>query len=325
MQVDSVVGGSSMRTASKLWPVVVGIMVAIASQLQRSLGGAVARGTTDSDPLAASEREVRGGEERRSASRAGLFGLALDFTKVGAALYVLGLLISSAYCSQFNIVAFDLLRPHAILEGLTALLLLAAPPVLLLSAGRQVKRQPLRTLGPLLLLAALDSGLLAVIGPRALPSAASLGCILALVQIAALTPLLAGSVPAFDPNQQAAHRSGGRLAVGAIIALSMYVILIFPHLQVQYGGGRPYHVQLFPKTPDLVASRFALTKNRPRVNPVLDSFKVLVLYESEKDFYLLEERGSAATLEGYAVIRVPKDEVLRLDYSAPRWVHIGKE
>ena len=163
---------------------------------------------------------------------------------------------------------------------------------------------------------------LATISSRHLPSAVGLGCILAAVQIFLFR---APSKPAPDLRERTrleVGRERALLAIGVILALAFYVSLVFPRLPVEFGGGLVYDVKLFCKTPNLVSSYYSDNMNKSR-NPFLDSYLVHVLYESDSDFYLLEQRTLNHQISGYTVMRIPKAEILRVDYDAPKWIHLG--
>jgi hypothetical protein len=86
------------------------------------------------------------------------------------------------------------------------------------------------------------------------------------------------------------------------------------------GGAKPLAVQVITKTPDLPANRFVSSKNEPKINNAIDSFSLRMLYETDKDVYFVSDLQSEGSLIGSSVMRLKKDEILRMDYTTPRWV-----
>jgi len=82
----------------------------------------------------------------------------------------------------------------------------------------------------------------------------------------------------------------------------------------------PLRVQVFTKTAELPANRFVDSKNHPQINKSLDSYALQLLYETDKDVYFLYDLQTGDTLIGYSVMRLKKDEILRIDYMTPKWV-----
>jgi len=63
-----------------------------------------------------------------------------------------------------------------------------------------------------------------------------------------------------------------------------------------------------------------MSKNQPKINNAIDSFSLRLLYETDKDAYFVNDLQSEGNLIGYSVMRLKKDEIVRMDYATPRWV-----
>jgi hypothetical protein len=96
--------------------------------------------------------------------------------------------------------------------------------------------------------------------------------------------------------------------------------MIGPRIPAFLSGGKPLPVQVFTKTADLPASRFVISKNQPKINSAIDSFSLRLLYETDRDVYFVNDLESEGNLIGYSVMRLKRDEILRMDYVTPKWV-----
>jgi len=57
-----------------------------------------------------------------------------------------------------------------------------------------------------------------------------------------------------------------------------------------------------------------MSKNQPQINNSIDSFSLRLLYETDKDVYFVNDLQSGDNLIGYSIMRLKKDEILRMDY-----------
>lgn len=250
--------------------------------------------------------------------------LPIDLAKFGVALYLLGLFTSAFYFSQYGILALDLARPQAVLIGVYIFLFYGALPasILLLLKDR---RSPLLQIIVFCLMLCIKNAVLMYALDYRLPSL----CILAFVTsffeflfFAQQSSLLRSIGKKGLVLRLSAVPSLPKAVVFTIIFSVHFALFIFPFIPSYLGGARPLRVHIYPKTTDLPLSRFADSKNNPQINPSFDSFEVFLIYESDKDLYFVEELPSEWGLEGYSVMRLKKDEILRIDYPAPRWVSL---
>ena len=63
-----------------------------------------------------------------------------------------------------------------------------------------------------------------------------------------------------------------------------------------------------------------MSKNQPKVNSAMDSYSLRLLYETDRDVYFVSDLKSEDNLIGYSVMRLKRDEILRMDYATPKWV-----
>jgi hypothetical protein len=108
--------------------------------------------------------------------------------------------------------------------------------------------------------------------------------------------------------------------VFAVLFCTHFSQFWFPRIPAFLGGAKPLAVQVFTKTQDLPLNRFFISKNQPKINTAMDSFSLKLLYETDKDVYFVNDLQSGGNLIGYSVMRLSRDEILRVDYVTPKWV-----
>jgi hypothetical protein len=104
------------------------------------------------------------------------------------------------------------------------------------------------------------------------------------------------------------------IACGSVLLLS-FAAFLYGSIPAYCGGGAPMLVQVFTKEPELPANRFMATRNSPQINPTIPSFRLRLLYESPEYFYFVAE--SRGRMRGHSVMRLSREQVLRLDYVTP--------
>lgn len=241
-----------------------------------------------------------------------LSSVAKDTAKLALLLYLCGLLSFSFYYSRFRILSIDLARPEAVLIGLYIVLLFVLPPWIASRPGSSSGRLA-RLRIPALLIAStgLDLWILGRIGYH-LSAAITLAIVAGILQLG-LTILMQQQNESSSMLQRAC-------LIGALIVCSInFSIYWLPRIPAYYGGGMPYDVQVFTKTPDLPANRFFKYKNQPQLNMSMDCFKLKLLYETDKDLYFVDELRESDNPIGYSVMRLKRDEVLRINYETPMW------
>jgi hypothetical protein len=263
--------------------------------------------------------------ERRQAGSASsvtwLSDLGTDAAKLGIILYLLGLLSSSFYYSRFSILTLDFTKTQSILIGVYVVFLYAAVPAVamfvLKGMGATKSILPVfcawlglvNTVFALILKFSWANLVLAVIVTAVLQF--SLYCYFTAVWNSVKSRKLNITFVLRPPRAKA--------GVLALLCCAHFAMVWFPRIPAYFGGGQPLRVQIFAKTPELPANRFVDSKNRPQINKSLDSYSLQLLYETDKDIYFLYDLQTGDTLIGYSVMRLKKDEVLRIDYMTPKW------
>lgn len=242
-----------------------------------------------------------------------LNGVAIDTAKLGLLLYVCGLFSFSCYYSQFRILSIDLAKPEAILIGFDIVCLFAVLPQLLDGSGEKLKlRERPRLLAVSLFLLVIDFACAWFLDHRQL-AAIAVAALTVVIQIVAVK-----SIAVIHGGKSLTGRAG--LVGVLILSCIQFSFCWLPKIPAYYGGGRPYEVQIFTKTADLPANRFFNYKNQPKINNSIDSFKLRLLYETDKDLYFVDDLREGSNTIGYSVMRIKRDEISRVDYETPKWL-----
>jgi hypothetical protein len=247
-----------------------------------------------------------------------------DMAKVGAILYVLGLVSCAIHFSRYSILALDLTRPQLIVIGIYIAFLYGILPAGILFALSIVRSRTWGSISFCLALFIKNIGLAYFLGYAALWSF-GVGVLTTILELALFGDVHRGEVSCSSRRLVIALTPSftrTKLVAFAIVFSIHFAVVFLPLIPSYLAGAKPLRVHIFPKTADLPANRFILSKNMPKVNPSMDSFAVKLIYESDKDLYFLEEPGSLSGLEAYTVMRLKRDEVLRIDYPTPLWVSL---
>jgi hypothetical protein len=243
-----------------------------------------------------------------------------DWAKAGAALYALGLLITSIYFLRFSILSIDLLRPQSIIVGLYFVLLYLLLPAVFLLLLTPLKWNTGVLVGFILLLVAKELALRLLVGT---PPAAAVILILVL-QLVAFVRLNLDRPKASEPLLRFEVVPKDVFAATAFVLLLVtFAATIYGSIPGYLGGGRPILVQVFTDTADLPSNRFMRTKNIPQINMAIPSFRLNLLYESEDYLYFVAE--ARGRMKGYSIMKLRRDEVLRMDYITPVWFSMGDD
>jgi hypothetical protein len=251
-----------------------------------------------------------------------LSDLGLDTAKLALFLYLLGLITSSLYYSRFSILTLDLAKTQCILVGVYVVLLYAGIPAITLFLAKSIPNGGVVAviLGGVLGLFDLYFAWLVGYRNTSLMRVALLTTVLQFLLFSDFSTLRQ-FLPA--PRKQIAFLLPPPRAKALLFALLVclhFSLSWFPQIPAYLGGGKPLTVQVFPKTSELPANRFVDSKNHPRINKSLDSFSLHLLYETDKDVYFVDDLQSEDNLVGYYVMRLKRDEILRIDYNTPKWV-----
>lgn len=256
--------------------------------------------------------------------RSWLGDLGLDTAKLGLLLYLLGLITSSLYYSRFSILTLDIAKSQCILVGVYVVILYGAVPGVLLFALKGIKKVGVAgaVFGVVLVVCDLCFGL--AVGFRGFPVvwivlATSVLQFVFFLDLGGLWSRLR-STDSKSPFAFVLSPLKAKALLLALLFCLHFAWFWFPHIPAYFGGGKPISVQVFTKTADLAANRFVQSKNRPQLNQAIDSYSLHLLYETDKDAYFVYELEAADTLMGYTVMRLSKDEILRVDYNTPIWV-----
>lgn len=234
---------------------------------------------------------------------------AFELATVGAVLYIIGLTITALHNIKFSILAIDLLRPQAIAAGLLFVLWYFALPALILF----LRRLPQPTVAVYVFVAAMLAKEVVLWWALA-PKAKLIAVATATVQIVMFAMT---SWRVWRPDRMALSvlPAPYRLAVCGIVLLLLFAVFLYGAIPAYVGGGGPLLVNVITDKEELAANRFMLTRNAPAVNKSMPSFKLNLLYESDSYLYFVAE--SHGKMKGYSVMRLSRDQVLRMDYVTP--------
>lgn len=251
-----------------------------------------------------------------------LTDLGFDAAKLGLLLYVLGLVASSLYYSRFSIATLDLAKTQSILLGVYVVGLYVGLPAAALYGLRRIPWVGVIAAVFVTLLCGLDSVLAYTVNYRSLSLLSVVALTLALqffffVDFLSLVRSLLAARLGMD---LALPPPRGKALLFALLFCVHFSRFWFPQIPAFLGGGKPLPVQVYTKTADLPANRFVMSKNQPKINNAMDSFSLRLLYETDQNVYFLSDLKSDGNLVGYSVMRLKRDEILRMDYSTPKWV-----
>jgi len=252
-----------------------------------------------------------------------LTDLGFDAAKVGLLLYVLGLVVSSLYYSRFSIATLDLAKTQSILLGVYVAGLYAGLPAAALFSLRRIPWAGVIAAVFVAVLCGLDGILAYAVSyrSRSLFSVVASTLVLQFFFFADFLSLVRSLLAARLRIDFALPPPRGKALLFSLLFCAHFSQLWFPQIPAFLGGGKPLPVQVFTKTADLPANRFVMSKNQPKINNAMDSFSLRLLYETDRDVYFVSDLKSDGNLIGYSVTRLKRDEILRMDYATPKWVH----
>jgi len=262
------------------------------------------------------------GSRSKAGLRNWLADLGLDTAKLGLLLYVLGLLASNLYYSRFSILTLDLAKTQCILVGVYIVLLYAVAPAITLFAAKGIRSATIVSVWFVIVLCLLDLILGLAVGLRRF-SLFGVAFLTAALQFFCFTDFTSLGRSLRARRQEMAFMLPPPRAKAMFFALAFclhFSLSWFPRIPGYLGGAKPLPVQVFTKTPDLPANRFVVSKNHPQINKSIDSFALHLLYETDKDAYFVYDLQAEDNLVGYSVMRLKKDEIVRIDYNTPKWV-----
>jgi len=251
-----------------------------------------------------------------------LTDLGFDAAKLGLLLYVLGLVASSLYYSRFSIATLDLAKTQSILLGIYVVGLYAALPAAALFSLRRIPWVGIIAAAFVVVLCGLDCSLAYAVSyrSRSLLSVVALTLVLQFFFFADFLSLVRSLLAGRLRIDFALPPPKGKSLAFAVLFCAHFSQFWFPQIPAFLGGGKPLSVQVFTKSPDLPANRFVMSKNQSKINTAMDSFSLRLLYETDRDVYFVSDLKSEGNLIGYSVMRIKRDEILRMDYSTPKWV-----
>jgi hypothetical protein len=224
-----------------------------------------------------------------------------DPIKAGAIIYILGLVCSIFYFSQFNILSIDFLKPNAIIIGIYIWVYFVWVPRASLLGIRGMKRPKIYIEWALLfffLMAIFNIGILLLLG-NGIWNVIVEGCIISIVVLMYHTDFWKGRLTVTPSLLKSC-------SFGFIFCL-LFAYFIFPKIPHQFAGGEPMEVKVFLKDSSLLYSRFT---NRVRL-----------LYESDKEYYFIEKIVDANTgiLFQYTVKKINKSDVRKIEFTKSNW------
>ena len=251
-----------------------------------------------------------------------LVGASVDTAKIGLALYLLGVFVSVVYYSRFSILTLDFLKAQAILLGCYVIAAYPIVPVLSILFLRNVAGRNLVAIAFCATVAAFDLAIQWASGHRGLELA---GSVLAMFTLQMFCFVEFGSLLRSFRSMQLAvvitfPRSFKASVFGLLFCIH-FALTILPGIPMYLGGAEPMPVQVFTKIEDLLANRFVPgQKDAPKVNKAIDSYSVQLLFETDKDIYFFSDLKTNENVFGHYVMRIPRDQITRIDYYTPEWV-----
>jgi hypothetical protein len=251
-----------------------------------------------------------------------LTGLGFDAAKLGLLLYVLGMVTSSLYYSRFSIATLDLAKTQSILLGVYVVALYAVLPAGALFILRRIPWVGVIAAVFVAGLCGLNTILAYALSyrSRTLLSVVALTLALQFFFFADFPSLVRSLLTARVRIDFVLPPPRVKALLFALLFCAHFSQFWFPQIPAFLGGGKPLPVQVFTKTADLPANRFVMSKNQPKVNSAMDSYSLRLLYEADRDVYFVSDLKSDDNLIGYSVMRIKRDEILRMDYATPKWV-----
>jgi hypothetical protein len=248
---------------------------------------------------------------------------SLDTAKLGLALYLLGVFVSIIYYSRFSILTLDFAKAQAILLGCYVIIFYPSIVMMTLWLLRNVTNSALIAVVFFVVLTVFD--LLAEL------AAGSNGVRLALaaVSMCALQTLCFAETETIflslrERRDLLTFRIFPSRRKGAIFVLLFcvhFALTMLPGIPMYLGGAKPLGVQVFTKIEDLPANRFVpYQKDAPQINGSIDSYSLRLLYETDKDMYFFADLKSGTDTLAHSVMRIPRDQITRIDYFTPKWV-----
>jgi hypothetical protein len=241
----------------------------------------------------------------------------MDAAKAGLALYILGMLTSSAYYARFHILALDFTRIQSIVVGVYLIALyLALPAAFVWCATQFSGLRAARLLVCLTMLVALDAGLARLVkdGWKNLTLTTLSTLALQLILFVDWKGLLASLRNRKLQIQFLPQPTRERLVIFGLLVCLHFSLFWFPRIPGNFAGGMPVQVQVFTETAGLPESRFASTKNKPKINSQMDSYALWLLYQTDTDVYLLDSLPGDTLIDD-DVMRITQDQVIRMDYN----------
>ncbi|MDQ1354995.1 MAG: hypothetical protein QG657_5304 [Acidobacteriota bacterium] len=248
--------------------------------------------------------------------------VSIDAAKAGLFMYCMGLFVSIIYYSRFSILALDFTKPQSILVGFYILIYFGLIPALLLYILKKIHSRiylsilfSILILGKNLLLLYFFYG---VSGMWVIFSFAI--SVVELLYFFNLSFLFKSN---WHKKKEVLHLppSSNKTLLFIPVFCILFALFVFPHIPSYLGGAKPSLVHIFTHKENLPANRFMKSKNRPQRNKSMDSYRLMLLYESNTDFYFFNKESiNDGSLDiSYTVMRIKKDEVLRIDYKTPKW------
>lgn len=241
-----------------------------------------------------------------------------DFAKAAVALYIIGLVITATYYVRFSILSVDLLQPHSILVGLSFVVLYIVVPAITLLLLRSSKSILAITLIFCSVVVMKELAFSAVCGDLHWISA----FVLAILQVLTFMRL-SRNISQRQSSLRFNVVPSDPIGIAAVLLTALvFASTTYGRIPSYLGGGKPTLVHVFTKEQELPGNRFIRNRNLPQINKKLISYRLQLLYESANYLYFVTEtRGK---LTGYSIMRLKRDEVLRMDYVTPVWFSVGR-
>lgn len=99
--------------------------------------------------------------------------------------------------------------------------------------------------------------------------------------------------------------------IAALLLSISFSFFIYPRIPVFLGGAKPIQILVYPKNQELLKNRFS--KSNPN--------SVFLLYESEKDLYIIRELKTNGIVIQKNVIRIKKQDIEKIIYTNPVWLN----
>lgn len=239
---------------------------------------------------------------------------AIDFVKIGAGLYLIGLVVMFVYLVQLNVLSIDLIKPQAIVIGLYVWLLADTLPKmvsLMLSKFRlSAMSDHLLFITLLFLVYNLIVWLISGFSIK--------GVVFAFLMVLAVL-VFGGFNSKTTADTPAAPASSSYLLV--VVFCVLFSISLFPNIPQYFAGGKPVLVKIFPADKAVFLSQFS--RREPDADGMIEAD---LLYEGGDSYYFIQNvtLDSSDIIFNYRIKKIKKDQVKKIEFTKQNFITFKK-